>query len=162
PLHRRQHVSRSHRAHPHPRRQLQRHRPRQLNHSRLGRVVVRVIRISHHPISRRRLQNHSRTGRNRGRLTRGRLTRRTLTREPFPHVPRRRLRHIKHACQIHRQHPLPLLRSDVQKPVPNADPRIVDHHIHAIHQPNRLRKRRLHLHQISHVGNDCRSKASRS
>src|SRR5579864_4729599 len=33
-LHRRQHVSRSHGAHPHLRRQLQRHRPRQLNHSR--------------------------------------------------------------------------------------------------------------------------------
>src|SRR5262249_30676404 len=48
-----------------------------------------------------------------------------------------------------------LFGSDVEKPVPNADPGIVDQHIDAIHEPDRFGERSFHLHEISNVCDDC-------
>ena len=51
----------------------------------------------------------------------------------------------------------PIFRRDVEKLVTDTDARVVDQHIDAIHQSDRLGECGFHLHQIGDVGNDCRS-----
>ena len=64
------------------------------------------------------------------------------------------LRHVEHACQVHGDHTIPLLRGNVQEFVPYADPGIVDENIYAVHQPDRFGEGGLDLHEICDIGDD--------
>ena len=124
-LHGREHIPRSDCADPNLRRQFQRHRSRQLNHTCFGRIVIGVVRVAHDSIGGGCLQNHAAA--------------------PLPHMTCRGLRDVEHAREVYGDDLVPFFGCDVKKIVADADAGIVDDDVHAAQDAHRIGKRRLHL-----------------
>ena len=77
----------------------------------------------------------------------------------LPHVAGRRLRHVKHARQIHRDDFVPFFGSDLEKVMANADAGIVDQHIDSAHDANRLVECGLHLLEVGNIGIEAPAKS---
>src|SRR6266850_6802773 len=133
-LHGREHISRSDRADPDLRGQLECHGFREFNHSGLGRVVVSVIWIAHDAVSRGGLQDHSAT--------------------PLPHMPGRSLGYVEDAGEIDGKSPVPLFGSDVEEVVADAYAGVVDEDVNCAHEPYGFAEGRLDLLEMRDVRGD--------
>src|ERR1700722_3909501 len=114
------------------------HGTSQLDHSRFGGIVIGIKRVAHNAVGRGGLQDHS------GTLSCGSLH----------HVAGSGLRHVEDSSQIDPDDLLPLFGSDVEEFVADADAGVVDEHIDAVHDANRVGHRGFDLHEVGDVGDD--------
>ena len=89
--------------------ELDRHRPGELQHAALRRVVVREELLPAERVRGRHVHDHAAPARD--------------------HPPRDRLRHQEHPAQVHPQDPVPLRHVHLEEGILVGDPRIVDEHV---------------------------------
>ncbi len=118
----------------HRRGQLQCHRTRQLDNTCLRGVVVSVEGVAHYPVGRAHVQDHA-----------------TIARQ---HPSSSLLSDEEHPVEVDIHHPAPLLRRDIHKGLSNADPSVVDQHIHPAQHFIQFAEGACHSVGIRHVGAD--------